>query len=69
MKKASNVFSILGIFGNLIAAIYYSCVNPYICWIFLIIFVFTLIFGIAGLAFQEKHIAIGIFMIIFVNLF
>lgn len=63
MKAASVVFTIIGWVANIaIAATYGS-------WLLWLIAVVGIIVGISAMASKEKSVALGVMLIIFVNLF
>lgn len=66
MKKASNVFSVIGIFANA-----YYCIASAIAigywFIFIPLLILSIIFAIAGIASDVKKVGLGVAMIFFVN--
>lgn len=66
MKTASNVFCVIGMIANLIIDIMYMVAYGLV-GLFIPLLVLSFIFGIAGLAAQEKSVGLGIALIFFVN--
>lgn len=69
MKTASNIFSIIGMAANVIVAAVQSYQAPAYCWIYWILAVLSVIFGIAACASSSKSIGIGVCALLFVNIF
>ncbi len=74
MKTASNVFAIIGMIANIIVAICYTqpLMQQGSIWliaVFWALAVLSAILGICGLARADKSIALGVAMLIFVNIF
>lgn len=74
MKTASNVFTIIGMIANIIVAICYTQPlmqhgNIPLVAVFWALAVLSVILGMCGLASAGKSVALGVAMLIFVNIF
>lgn len=69
MKTASNIFSLISCITNFIICLYYTpLIGNYSIYAWLLLIV-CLIVSIAMMVCKEKHVALGILAIFFVNIF